>query len=163
MRAKKYWLLKTEPESFSIQDLQKSPRQTTCWDGVRNYQARNFLRDEFAIGDPVLFYHSSASPPAIVGTAVVVQTGYPDPTAFDPKNHHYDPKSSRENPTWYLVDIQLEQIFAAPLALPRLREVAALQEMVLLQKGSRLSVQPVRPEEFKAILKLAKESPRKQS
>ncbi|MCE9525735.1 MAG: EVE domain-containing protein [Planctomycetales bacterium] len=96
----KYWLLKTEPESFSIQDLAKAPKKTTCWDGVRNYQARNYMRDEMKIGDGVLFYHSSADPPAIVGTAKVVKEGYPDPTAWDKSNHHFDPAASPEIPRW---------------------------------------------------------------
>ena len=151
----KYWLLKSEPESFSIQDLEKAPKKTTCWDGVRNYQARNFMRDEMKIGDRVLFYHSSTDPPAIVGTAKIVKEGYPDPTAWDKKNHHYDPAASPENPRWSMVDIQLEEIFKQPLPLEGLRKVAALKKMELLRKGSRLSVQPVTKEEFEAVLELA--------
>jgi predicted RNA-binding protein with PUA-like domain len=154
-RAAKYWLLKTEPESFSIQDLAKRPKQTTCWDGVRNYQARNFMRDEMQIDDLVLFYHSNADPPAIVGTAVVASAAYPDHTAWDPKDHHYDPKASPENPIWQMVDIRLGEIFPQPLSLTMLRDVPALKEMELLRKGSRLSVQPVRKSEFDCILKLA--------
>jgi predicted RNA-binding protein with PUA-like domain len=152
-REKKYWLLKTEPESFSIQDLAKSPDQTTCWDGVRNYQARNFLRDELKLGDRVLVYHSSTDPPSVVGTAVVVREAYPDHTAWDKKHHHYDAASSPENPRWFMVDIQLEKIFATPLPLEKLRGIAALKDMELLRRGSRLSVQPVRKVEFTAILK----------
>jgi predicted RNA-binding protein with PUA-like domain len=151
----KYWLLKTEPESFSIQDLAASPKKTTFWDGVRNYQARNFLRDDFKVGDRVLFYHSNANPPAIVGTAKVVKAGYPDHTAWDESNHHYDPKSKPENPTWYMVDIQLDRIFAEPLGLDQLRTVKGLQKMELLRKGSRLSVQPVTEAEFNIVLKQA--------
>jgi predicted RNA-binding protein with PUA-like domain len=151
----KYWLLKTEPESFSIQDLENSPNQTTFWDGVRNYQARNMLRDEIKVGDRVLFYHSNAKPPAIVGTARVVKEGYPDFTAWDKSNHHYDPASTPENPRWFMVDIQLEQIFDRPLGLDELRKVKALAKMELLRKGSRLSVQPVTPAEFKEVLRLA--------
>lgn len=150
-----FWLLKTEPESFSIKDLAACPKQTTCWDGVRNYQARNFLRDNMKLGDRVLVYHSSTDAPAVVGTAKVVRESYPDPKAFDKKNHHYDPASQAENPRWFMVDIQLEQIFKQPLPLAQLRGVAALKEMELLRKGSRLSVQPVRQSEFDAILKLA--------
>ncbi len=150
----KYWLLKTEPESFSIQDLAKSPKKTTCWDGVRNYQARNFLRDDMKIGDHVLFYHSSTDPPAIVGTAKVVKAGYPDPTAWDPNNHHFDPAASPENPRWSMVDIKLGEIFQTPLPLEQLRKVAPLKKMELLRKGSRLSVQPVTKEEFEAVLNL---------
>lgn len=151
----KYWLLKTEPESFSIQDLAKAPQQTTCWDGVRNYQARNYMRDEMKVGDRVLFYHSSADPPAVVGTAKIVKEGYPDPTAWDPKNHHFDPAASPENPRWSMVDIKLEKIFKQPLALESLRKVPALKKMELLRKGSRLSVQPVTKEEFEAVVELA--------
>jgi len=151
----KFWLLKTEPESFSIQDLAKSPKQTTCWDGVRNYQARNFMRDEMRVGDRVLLYHSSSETPAIVGLAGVVREDYPDHTAWDPKDSHYDPGSTKEDPRWVMVDIKLERIFREPLPLAKLRGIAALKEMELLRKGSRLSVQPVRKAEFEAILKLA--------
>ena len=151
----KYWLLKTEPESFSIQDLQNAPKQTTFWDGVRNYQARNTLRDDMKLGDRVLFYHSNADPPAIVGTARVVKEGYPDYTAWDENNHHYDPGSTPENPRWYMVDIQFEQSFDQPLGLDELRKVKSLAKMELLRKGSRLSVQPVTAAEFKQVLKLA--------
>ncbi len=151
----KYWLLKSEPDSFSIQDLAKSPKKTTCWSGVRNYQARNYMRDEMQVGDGVLFYHSSTDPPSVVGTAKVVKAGYPDPTAWDPNDHHYDPAASSENLRWSMVDIQLGEIFKKPLPLEELRKVAALKKMELLRKGSRLSVQPVTKEEFEAVLKLA--------
>lgn len=151
----KYWLLKTEPESFSLTDLQHSPKQTTFWDGVRNYQARNFLRDDFQPGDRVLFYHSNANPPAIVGTAKVTRAGYPDHTAWDETNHHYDPGSTPQNPRWYMVDIRFEQAFSEPLSLESLRKVKSLAKMELLRKGSRLSVQPVSAAEFKTVLKLA--------
>ena len=151
----KFWLVKTEPESFSIQDLAAAKDQTTCWDGVRNYQARNFLRDEMQLGDRVLFYHSSTDEPAIVGVAQVARESYPDHTAWDKKDHHYDPASTPGNPRWFMVDLRLEQIFARPLPLSALRQVAALADMELLRKGSRLSVQPVRKAEFAAVLKLA--------
>lgn len=151
----KYWLLKTEPESFSIDDLAAAPDQTTCWDGVRNYQARNFMRDEMRIGDRVLFYHSNADPPAIVGTARVVREAYPDHTAWRRGDHHFDPKASPENPIWQMVDIKLEKVFAVPLGLDQLRDVPALKDMELLRRGSRLSVQPVKKSEFDAVLKLA--------
>src|SRR5881227_2589443 len=128
-KAQKYWLLKTEPESFSIQDLAAAPNQTACWDGVRNYQARNFLRDEMELGDRVLVYHSSTAVPAIVGTAKIVRESYPDPTAWDKNNHHYDPGSTPDNPRWFMVDIQLEQIFQEPLPLETLRSIAALKNM----------------------------------
>ena len=152
---KKYWLVKTEPESFSIADLAKAPNQTTCWDGVRNYQARNFMRDEMKLGDGVLFYHSSTDTPAIMGVATVVRESYPDSTAWNAKDDHYDPQSQPDNPRWFMIDLQLEQIFNKPLSLEQLRGVKSLTKMELLRKGSRLSVQPVRETEFKTILKLA--------
>jgi predicted RNA-binding protein with PUA-like domain len=154
-KTRQYWLLKSEPESFSIDDLEKSKNKTTCWDGVRNYQARNFLRDSFKKGDGVLFYHSNADPPAIVGTAEVVKEGYPDHTAFDPDDHHYDPKSDKKNPSWYMVDVKHVKTFANPIGLPDLRDHKELKNMVLLQKGSRLSVQPVTEAEWNFITKLA--------
>lgn len=152
-----YWLLKSEPDCFSIQDLAAAPKQTTFWDGVRNYQARNFLRDQMKPGDQVLYYHSSADPPAVVGTATVVKAGYPDHTAQDPKGDHYDPKHTAMSPIWYMVDIRLGEIFPRELSIGELRGVPALQDMELLKTGSRLSVQPVRKNEFEAIVKLAKQ------
>jgi predicted RNA-binding protein with PUA-like domain len=152
---RRYWLLKTEPGCFSYEDLLASPKRTAYWDGVRNYQARNFLRDEMKRGDGVLFYYSNAEPSGIVGTAEVVREGYPDFTALDPKEEHFDPKSSEENPIWYMVDIRAGQKFKELLALGDLRHVPALEKMELLRKGSRLSVQPVRPEEWKTVLELA--------
>ena len=126
--SKRCWLLKTEPDCFSIQDLAAAPRQTTCWSGVRNFQARNFMRDDMAVGDRVLFYHSNAEPSAIVGTAVVVREGYPDHTAWDPKDvDHFDPKASPDNPIWQMVDIRLESIFDEPLPLPLLRDGAGAE------------------------------------
>lgn len=154
--ATKYWLLKTEPGAYSIQDLAAEPRQTTCWDGVRNYQARNYMRDDMKKGDRVLVYHSNAKPPAVVGTAVIVKESYPDHTAWDPQDKHFDPKSSADNPRWFMVDIKLEQQFDSPISLDDLRTMKVLKEMELLRKGSRLSVQPVRKKEFDAILKKAK-------
>ncbi len=154
-KAHKFWLVKTEPESFSIQHLAKQPRQTTCWSGVRNYQARNFLRDEMKLGDRVLIYHSGTDEPAVVGTATIVRESYPDDTAWDKKDHHYDAGSTPETPRWFMVDIKLEQIFKHPLSLAKLRGIPALKNMELLRKGSRLSVQPVMKSEFEAILKLA--------
>lgn len=153
-KSAKFWLVKTEPQSFSIQDLAQAPGKTTCWDGVRNYQARNYLRD-MQVGDRVLFYHSGGEP-AVVGAARVVRTAYPDHTAWDKADPHYDPKSTAGNPRWFMVDLALDQIFPRPLPLTELRRVAALRDMELLRKGSRLSVQPVRKAEFNAILKLAK-------
>ena len=148
--------MKTEPEVFSIDDLAAAPNQTTCWDGVRNYQARNFMRDQMRVGDPVLVYHSNANPSAVVGIAHVSALAYPDFTAFDPKDPHYDSKSKVETPRWFMVDIQLDSIFQQELSLQALREVKGLEAMELLRKGSRLSVQPVRREEFQIIRKLGK-------
>lgn len=155
MAGKRYWLVKSEADCFSIQDLAACPKQTTFWDGVRNYQARNFMRDQMQIGDPVFFYHSNAEPSAIVGTAVVASEAYPDFTALDPKHEHYDPKATNENPIWQMVDIKLDEIFAEPLSLESLRSVPALKDMELLRRGSRLSVQPVSKVEFETIVKLA--------
>lgn len=148
-----YWLVKTEPESFSIQDLAKAPRQTTRWDGVRNYQARNFMRD-MKLGDHVFVYHSNADPPHIAGTATVSREAYPDSTAWDENDSHHDPKSTPDHPIWLMVDIRLERVFPKTLSLDQLRAVPALREMELLRKGSRLSVQPVRESEWHQILKL---------
>ncbi|HVZ73034.1 MAG TPA: EVE domain-containing protein [Polyangia bacterium] len=148
-----YWLMKSEPSVFSIDDLAKAPKQTTSWDGVRNYQARNLLR-EAAIGDGVIFYHSSADPPAAVGTATIARAAYPDATQFDAKSDHFDPDSKKDEPRWYVVDVKFESKFARPVTLAELRATPALEGMVLLRKGSRLSVQPVTAAEWKTILKL---------
>jgi len=150
----RYWLMKSEPRVFSIDDLAQSPKRTTCWDGVRNYQARNFMR-AMAAGDQVLFYHSNAKPPAVVGIAEVVRTAYPDETQFDKTSHHYDPASIPSAPRWDLVDIRYRQTFKSSLSLDRLRQESKLKGMVLLQKGSRLSVQPVTEAEWAVVLKLA--------
>jgi predicted RNA-binding protein with PUA-like domain len=151
----KYWLVKSEPTSFSWDDLWKSPKRTTRWDGVRNFQARNYLRDDMQVGDLVFFYHSSADPTAIVGIAEVVKAGYPDPTAFDSSDDHYDPKSKRDAPMWYSVDIRAKEPAKRPITLTELRQQKGLAHMVLLQKGSRLSVQPVSEAEWKVIYRLA--------
>ena len=153
-QGRRYWLMKSEPCAFSIDDLAKAPRRTTCWDGVRNYQARNFMRS-MAVGDQVFFYHSSAEPPAIVGVAEVVRTAYPDETQFDQNSHHHDPDSDPANPRWDMVDIAYRQKFKAGLPLDRLKREPKLKGMVLLRKGSRLSVQPVTEAEWAVILKLA--------
>lgn len=150
-----YWLFKSEPDCFSFAHLMALPGSTTGWDGVRNYQARNFLRDSIRSGDRVLFYHSSADPPTIAGIAEVVEEAHPDPTAFDPDAMHYDPKSDPENPVWFQVSIKGLRAIDPPLELPSLRTVAALSKMELLRKGSRLSIQPVTAAEWKAIMKLA--------
>lgn len=156
----RYWLVKTEPESFSIQDLAAAADQTTCWDGVRNYQARNFLRDDMKLGDRVLIYHSNADPPAAVGTAKVVRESYPDSSAWDKRSKYYDEGSTADNPRWFMVDLQLDAIFPRPLPLEELRGMPKLSDMELLRKGSRLSVQPVKKTEFDAILAAAKKGPR---
>jgi len=150
-----YWLLKTEPDCFSIQDLAKSPKQTTYWDGVRNYQARNFIRDGMKLGDRVLFYHSSCEPPGVAGVAVIVREAYPDFTAWDKKNEHYDSKASDANPIWQMVDVKLDEAFTDLVPISALRDVPALESMELLRKGSRLSVQRVTAAEFEAVLKIA--------
>jgi predicted RNA-binding protein with PUA-like domain len=155
MPKRNYWLFKSEPTEFSIDDLFASPGQTTFWDGVRNYQARNLLRDSIAVGDGVLFYHSSTDPMAIVGTATVVRAGYPDHTALDPGSKYFDSGSSPEEPTWYMVDIRLEEKFSTPLTRDQLQAAPELKHMMLLKRGSRLSIQPVTEPEWRAVLKLA--------
>ena len=153
-QGRRYWLMKSEPRAFSIENLEKARKRTTCWDGVRNYQARNFMR-AMAVGDHVLFYHSNAEPPVVVGIAEVVRTAYPDETQFDKTSHHYDPASLPSAPRWEMVDIRHRQTFKTGLSLDRLRQEPKLKGMVLLQKGSRLSVQPVTEAEWTVVLKLA--------
>jgi predicted RNA-binding protein with PUA-like domain len=151
---RRYWLVKSEADCFSWDDLWKSPKRTTFWDGVRNYQARNMLRDDFRKGDLVFFYHSNSDPNEIVGVAEVVREVYPDHTAFDPKEQHFDPKSDPEKPTWYMVDLRAKERFRQPLALAELRKVPGLEKMELLRKGSRLSVQPVSKNEWEIVYDL---------
>ncbi len=151
----RYWLMKTEPTTYSIDDLASESDQQTCWEGVRNYQARNLLRDEIQQGDRVLFYHSACKEPAVVGTAIVSRQGYPDSHAFDRRSKYFDAKSDPDNPRWYMVDIRLDKKFGEPVTLARLRGEPALKGMVLLQKGSRLSVQPVKKREYDKIVKIA--------
>lgn len=136
-----YWLMKSEPSVYSIDDLARDGK--TMWDGVRNYQARNFMRDSMQAGDLVFYYHSNAEPSGIAGVAKVAGKAYPDPTAFDKKDVHYDPKSKKESPSWYLVDLSFVKKFKRFLALDEIKKVSGLEGMLLLQKGSRLSVQPV--------------------
>src|SRR5690606_4378836 len=154
-RAANFWLMKTEPESYSIHRLAAEPDKTTFWDGVRNYQARNFMRS-MKVGDRVLFYHSNANPPAVAGTAVVCREAYPDFTQFDPNQKHYDPDSSHDNPRRDMVDIRLESVFKVPVPLDVLRGRKDLEGMELLRRGSRLSVQPVSREHFEIVLSIAK-------
>ena len=149
----RFWLVKSEPSSFSWDDLWRAPKRSTSWEGVRNYQARNFLRD-MRKGDRVLFYHSSAEPNAIVGIAQVARAAYPDPTQFDRKSELYDPKSSRADPRWSTVDLKAVRAFDRPVLLAALRGIAALEEMELLRKGSRLSVNSVTDGEWRIVAAL---------
>jgi len=150
-----FWLIKSEPSDFSIDDLVKSKNQTTYWDGVRNYQARNFIRDEMKIGAKVLFYHSNTEPNAIVGVCEVVKEAYPDHTQFDPKHVHYDPKADKKNPTWFMVDIKLVKKFKRLVTLEEIKANPKLAKMRLVQRGNRLSVMPVTLDEFAEILKMS--------
>lgn len=154
--SQRYWLMKTEPDVFSIDDLKDSPNQSTCWDGVRNYQARNTMRDDMRIGDKVLVYHSNAEPSCVVGIATICREAYPDHTAWDPTDPHFDPKTDPANPRWMMVDIRYESKFKVPQSLAMLRELSELSAMELLRKGSRLSVQPVNKKEFDIIVKRGK-------
>jgi predicted RNA-binding protein with PUA-like domain len=156
----RYWLFKSEADCFSIDDLEASPGKKTYWDGVRNYQARNFLRDDVRAGDLVFFYHSNSDPLAIVGTVDVVRAGYPDHTAFDPQEQHYDPRSNPEAPVWFMVDVGLRQRFPEPVTRQALLAEPRLNGMMLLQRGSRLSIQPVTPEEWRVVHELAGVEPR---
>ncbi|HET9135867.1 MAG TPA: EVE domain-containing protein [Candidatus Kapabacteria bacterium] len=148
-----YWLLKTEPTSYSIDDLERDGK--TDWTGVRNYAARNFLRDSMSKGDLAFFYHSSADVIGIVGIAEISSDAQPDPTAWDKKDSHFDPKSSPANPIWYSRDIKFKKKFKNPILLSDLRNVKGLDKMILLQKGSRLSVQPVTEKEWDVVTKVA--------
>lgn len=151
---KKYWLMKSEPSTFSIEDLKASPKKTTHWEGVRNYQARNFMRDDMQVGDEVFFYHSNCPVPGIVGIATVAKKAYPDHFAFDKKSDYFDPKSTPDNPRWFMVDVTLKQIFDAPIPLSTLKENPALQELALVKKGNRLSIMPVSATEWQVIIKM---------
>ncbi|MBT90406.1 MAG: EVE domain-containing protein [Deltaproteobacteria bacterium] len=151
----KYWLMKSEPDVFSLDDLKNCPHQTEPWDGIRNYQARNLMRDEMKMGDQAFFYHSRQAEPAIVGTVRVVREAYPDHTSWDPSSKYFDEKSSPENPRWLMVDVQFENEFSRPVTLKEMRSIPELKEMFLLRKGMRLSVQPVTEAEFQLILAIA--------
>ncbi|HSE37444.1 MAG TPA: EVE domain-containing protein [Blastocatellia bacterium] len=150
--SQRYWLIKSEPTAYSIDDLKRE--KSTLWEGVRNYQARNFMMKEMKVGDHALFYHSSAEPPGAVGIAEVSGPAEPDPTQFDAGDSHYDPKATPANPIWYCVRVKFKQKFARQVSLSELRGRKELQKMVLLQKGSRLSIQPVTEKEFKLVSKL---------
>ena len=149
----RYWLMKSEPSDVSVDDVAAKPNKTINWYGVRNFQARNSMKNEMSIGDGVLFYHSSCPQPGVVGVAEVASAPYPDPTQFDPKNHYYDPKSTREVPRWFHVDVRLVKKTRL-LGLPELRTIPELAGMRLLQKGNRLSITPVSAAEWKKITKL---------
>ena len=150
-----YWLMKSEPDTFSINDLINCENQVEPWDGIRNYQARNMMRDQMKIGDLAFFYHSSCKVPAIVGVMKVHSEPYTDPTQFDPASEYYDPKSQRDNPRWQLVDMQFVEKFEWPITLAKLRQIPELSEMRLLQKGNRLSILPLTPSEWEVIYKLS--------
>jgi len=148
------WLFKTEPFKFSFDDLKNSEDQTTTWDGIRNYQARNLIRDEIKKGDQVLFYHSRITPPEIVGVAEVVREAYPDHTAWDPKSDYYDPKSSPENPRWMMVNVKYVQDLPQPVTLPQLKAADYLEGLMVIKRGQRLSIQPVIQKHFDRILQM---------
>ena len=153
------WLMKSEPDAFSIDDLQNAPKQTEHWDGVRNYQARNMMRDAMSVGDPVFFYHSNCKEPGIVGIAEVVKAAYPDHTAWDPESKYYDPKSSPDNPRWVMVDIKFVRKLPRTITLNELKAHPGLNEMPLVRRGNRLSIMPVTDEQWNIILTLASHPP----
>ncbi len=153
---KKYWLIKSEPTEFSIADLNKSKDKTTFWDGVRNYQARNFIRDEIKKGDSVLFYHSNSDPNAVVGICEVVKESCVDPTQFDKLNKHFDPKAKKENPPWMMFYIKLVKIFEKPVTLSEIKLNPKLKNMKLVQRGNRLSVMPITKTEYEEIIRMSK-------
>lgn len=150
----KYWLMKSEPDEFSIDDLAAAPRKTSPWTGIRNYQARNYMRDDMKLGDLALFYHSSCPEPGVCGIVKVSRLAYPDETQFDPKSPYHDPKSTRDNPRWVHVDVELVRKTRL-IGLPELRAHSELAEMVILRRGNRLSITPVSADEWRFITKLA--------
>jgi predicted RNA-binding protein with PUA-like domain len=154
----KYWLFKSEPSAYSFDDLLNEPDRTAEWDGVRNYQARNFMRDDMKVGDRVLFYHSSAKPTAVVGIAHIVKEAYPDATAWDPNDKHYDPKSSPGETVWTVVEIQAEESLPNPVTLAAVKANPNLKDMLLIRKGQRLSIQPVTKEEYDEIVAMGGQS-----
>jgi len=151
--AKRYWLMKSEPGTYSIDDLKRDGR--TMWDGVRNYQARNFMRDQMAKGDRVLFYHSSCDPAGVAGIAEVAGPSYPDPTQFDPKSHYHDPQSNPDDPRWFLVDVKFVKKLPGVIPLTVIKANRKLAKMKLVQRGQRLSVQPVTAAEYEEVLAMA--------
>jgi predicted RNA-binding protein with PUA-like domain len=150
----KHWLFKSEPSCFSIDDLSRRPKQTAAWDGVRNFQVRNMLRDDIKPGDLAFFYHSSCTPPGIAGIVTVVKAGYPDSTAWDINSDHFDPKSTPENPIWYMVDVRLVKKFSRFITLDEIKHHPKLKKMLILRKGNRLSITPVTHEDWAVIEKL---------
>jgi predicted RNA-binding protein with PUA-like domain len=148
------WLMKSEPNEFSIDDLKASPKQTNMWDGVRNYQARNMMRDEMRKGDLAFFYHSNCDEPGIVGIMQVAKEAYPDPTAFETDDKHFDPKSDPDNPRWFVVDLKFKKKFPRTVTLAEMKSNDALSEMRLLQRGNRLSVMPISETEWDYIVEL---------
>jgi predicted RNA-binding protein with PUA-like domain len=151
-----YWLFKSEPETFGIDHLQMKPKKTEHWDGVRNYQARNMLRDDIKAGDKAFFYHSNTIPPGIVGIVEIVKSGYPDFSALNPESKYYDPKSTRENPRWFMVDVRFVEKFKRMITLEEIKNNPHLEKMVVARRGSRLSITPVDKSEWKVITLLAK-------
>jgi predicted RNA-binding protein with PUA-like domain len=152
----KYWLMKSEPTTFGIDDLAKAPRRRSHWDGVRNYQVRNMIRDDMQQGDLAFFYHSSCEVPGIYGVARIVREAHPDPTAFDPRHAHFDPKSDPAAPAWYMVDVELVERFATPITLEQLKANArALGDLIVLKRGNRLSITPVTATQWRKVLALA--------
>jgi len=151
--AKRYWLVKSEPDTYSIDDLARDGR--TGWDGVRNYRARNFMRDEMRTGELVLFYHSNADPPGVAGIARVCREAHPDPTAFDRRSKYYDPKSAEDEPRWWMVDVEFVEKFPRVVGLPELKDDPRLADMMVTQRGVRLSVQPVEKKHFDIVRKMA--------
>ena len=153
-RRPSYWLMKSEPDVYSYAHLEAAPKRTTLWDGVRNYQARNMMRDEMKVGDLILYYHSNTKPPGVVGVARVVKEGYPDPTQFDPKDSHFDPKSQEANPRWFVVDIQAVAALKSYVSLDDIKANGKLADMAVVQRGQRLSVQPVAAAHFREVLRM---------
>lgn len=151
----RHWLMKSEPEVFSIHDLEK--KGESLWDGVRNYQARNFMMQDMSRGDRVLFYHSNAEPPGVAGLARVSGPAVPDPSQFEPKSEHFDPKATREKPIWYCVPVRFERSFPEVLALADIRANKKLKDLLLLKRGQRLSIQPVTLNQFELLVAMARE------
>ena len=154
--AKKYWLMKSEPDAFSFDDLLRKKNQTEHWDGVRNYQARNFMRDDMKVGDVVLFYHSNAKPPHVAGVAEVCKEGFPDHTAFDETSKYFDPKSDPENPRWIMVSVKAVRKLEPSIPLSALQENPRLDGMLVVKRGQRLSIQPVEKHHFNEVLRMEK-------